>query len=96
MDRSLFEISDRRISFQAFYQAGPDNCLVLRLLNSSGQELKLDIGLGFAVESAALCDLSLKPGRELSVLSGRKGQYLAAVRFGRYELLTIKMKLKGA
>jgi len=96
LDRSLFEISDRRISFQAFYQAGPDNCLVLRLLNSSGQELKLDIGLGFAVESAALCDLSLKPGRELSVLSGRKGQYLAAVRFGRYELLTIKMKLKGA
>ncbi len=96
MDRPLFDIPDRRISFQAFYQAGPDNCLVLRLLNAANLELKLDIGLGFEVESAALCDLSLKIRGELPVLTGDRGQYLAAVRFGRYELLTIKMKLKGA
>lgn len=83
------------IVVSAVYKDGDD--LIVRLLNTTGTTQKVDLTLGFSVQSAHICDLSLADNKELELLPANACglNLLPAVTFGAHELVTVKIRAQG-
>jgi len=99
-ERSLLKMDDARLSLVSMHQdieESGESVLILRVLNVTGEAFKTDLTVNFDCGPVYSCRLDLKEEKLLPPFAKEKdkaGQTFS-VGFERFQLLTLKIKLKN-